>query len=89
MKLYVEGEEYTLLPGLITSGGLCDLNMIYLETHRLEFRTDAGRAVNMSISELEDVFGNMRRANPRCTVVYLHLDDKSYLHADTEIPLPP
>lgn len=88
MKMDVEGEEYALLPGLITSGALCDLSMIYLETHKLDFRTEQGRAVNLTIPAMEEVFVKMRRANPRCLVDYSHLDDETYLHADAEVPLP-
>lgn len=88
MKLDVEGEEYALLPGLITNGGLCDLAMIYLEPHREDFRSAAGKAVELNIPAMEQAFSKMRRANPRCAVKYTHLDDESYLHADTEVPLP-
>jgi hypothetical protein len=89
MKLDVEGEEYALLPGLITSGALCDLDMIYLEEHKEEFRSEAGVAVNMTIAAMEEAFMHMRKANPRCNIRYTHLDDETYLHANTEVPLPP
>lgn len=87
MKMDVEGEEYALLPGLITNGGLCDLSMIYLEPHREEFKSEAGKAVGMNIPAMEQAFAQMRKANSKCTVKYTHLDDESYLHADTEVPL--
>jgi hypothetical protein len=89
MKMDVEGEEYALLPALITSGGLCDLDFIYLEPHKKSFRTDTGKAVGMLLPAIEDSFEKLRRANPRCTVHYTHLDDETYLHADTDLPLPP
>jgi hypothetical protein len=88
MKMDVEGEEYALLPSLITNGGLCDLSMIFMELHRPEMTTPDGLLVNITAAEMEDAFAKMRKANPRCTVDYTHLDDESYLHADTEVPLP-
>jgi hypothetical protein len=89
MKIDAEGEEYALLPALITNGGLCDLSMIYIEAHKKSFRTKAGKAVGMLLPAMEKAFDNMRRANPRCTVNYTHLDDETYMHADIEIPLDP
>uniref|UniRef100_A0A383WDS8 Uncharacterized protein n=1 Tax=Tetradesmus obliquus TaxID=3088 RepID=A0A383WDS8_TETOB len=77
MKLDVEGEEYALFPGLLLSGGLCDLNVLFLEPHREEFRGEGG--VKMQISEMEEVFAKMRKANPHCTVKVTDLDDESYL----------
>jgi hypothetical protein len=88
MKLDVEGEEYALLPSMITNGALCDLSMIYMEVHPPKFKSDAGKAVNMDIPEMERVFDAMRKANPRCNLTYSHLDDETYMHADREVPLP-
>lgn len=89
MKMDVEGEEYAILPGLITSGGLCQLDMLYLEPHKKETRTERGKVVGMSIPAMEKTFFRLRKANPGCRVQYSHLDDETYLHADTEVPLPP
>ena len=89
MKIDAEGAEYALLPALITNGGLCDLNMIYLEPHGVLMRDASAVAVNMTIAAMEKAFDSMRKANPRCTVNYTHLDDESYLYADTQVPLPP
>lgn len=88
MKLDVEGEEYALLPALVTSGALCDLSMAYIELHPPTMKTPDGMLAGMNATDVEDVFAKMRRANPRCNVNYSHLDDESYLHADTEVPLP-
>lgn len=88
MKLDVEGEEYALLPSLITNGGLCDLSMIYIELHGPGMRTPDGMLTNLTTAEMEGAFAQLRAANPRCTVHYTHLDDETYLHADTELPLP-
>ena len=89
MKIDVEGEEYALLPALITSGGLCEMEMVYIELHKKSFRTEAGKAVGMLLPAIEKNFQKMRVANPRCTVNYTHVDDETYLHADVEVPLPP
>jgi hypothetical protein len=87
MKMDIEGEEYALLPSLITNGGLCDLSMIYVELHGPTFRTPEGMLVDMDAAAMEDAFAKMRKANPKCTVNYTHLDDETYLHADTQVPL--
>jgi hypothetical protein len=88
MKLDVEGEEYALLPALITNGALCDLSMAYIELHPPYMKTPDGMLTGMNATDVEDVFARIRKANPRCNVNYTHLDDESYLHADTEVPLP-
>lgn len=88
MKLDVEGEEYAILPSIITNGALCDLSMIYMEVHPPHMKSKAGKAVQVDIPEMERVFHAMRAANHRCNVTYTHLDDESYLHADTQVPLP-
>ncbi|GBF98964.1 hypothetical protein Rsub_12610 [Raphidocelis subcapitata] len=87
MKLDVEGAEYALLPALITNGGLCDLSMVYMEAHTEEFRETNGKAVNMSIAAMDEAFEHMRRANPKCTVNYTHLDDETH-RLGYKIPLP-
>ncbi|GBG00399.1 hypothetical protein Rsub_13336 [Raphidocelis subcapitata] len=87
MKLDVEGAEYALLPALITNGGLCELSMIYMEAHKEEFRDADGKAVNMSIAEMDGAFERMRRANLKCGVQYTHLDDETYI-VGYKVPLP-
>jgi hypothetical protein len=89
MKMDIEGEEYAMLPALITSGGLCDMSMLYVETHPTSYATETGKAVGMTIPAIEKSFEQMRRANPRCSVRYMHLDDETYLYADTQVPLLP
>ena len=89
MKIDAEGAEYALLPALITNGGLCDLNMIYLEPHKKNLRDSSAEAVGMTLASMEKAFDRMRKANPRCNINYTHLDDESYLYADTEVPLLP
>jgi hypothetical protein len=89
MKIDIEGEEYAMLPALITSGGLCEMDMVYIETHPRSFATETGKVVGLKIPAIEKSFEQMRRANPRCSVQYMHLDDETYLYADTQVPLPP
>jgi hypothetical protein len=85
MKLDVEGEEYALFPGLLVSGALCDLSMLFLEVHREEFRGVDG--VNMTMADMEQLFAKVRKANPHCRVNVTDLDDESYLDGKA-IPLP-
>lgn len=85
MKLDVEGAEYSLLPGLLLTGALCDLNLLFLEVHALAMQGDEG--VNMTIAEMQHTFDKMRKAHPQCLVRISHLDDESYVHGD-KIPLP-
>lgn len=88
IKLDVEGEEYALVPAMITNGALCDLTMVYMEAHWLYFRSAAGVAVNMTFEEIQTVFDKMRTANPRCGVQLLRMDDEAYYSADKAITLP-
>jgi hypothetical protein len=85
MKLDVEGEEYALFPGLVVSGAMCDLSMLFLEVHREEFRGADG--VDLTMTAMEEVFDTMRKANPHCRVNVTNLDDESYLDGKA-IPLP-
>jgi hypothetical protein len=85
MKLDVEGEEYALFPGLVVSGALCDLDMLFLEAHREEFRSADG--VNMTIPDMERLFDQMRKGNSHCKVNVTDLDDETYLDGKA-IPLP-
>jgi hypothetical protein len=88
MKLDVEGEEYTLFPALMLTGGLCQLSMLFLEAHPWwRFGNTTGAVVNMKMSDMQDVFDRLRKANPYCNVEVLPLDDESYLDGD-KVPLP-
>lgn len=88
MKLDVEGEEYALLPAMITNGALCDLAMVYIEPHGADFRVGAGAAVNMTFDDIMTAFNNMRKANPRCDVQVKIMDDETFADAYKTIPLP-
>lgn len=86
MKLDVEGAEYSLLPAMMLNGALCDLDVLFLEVHPERMRVDEG--VKLTVPHMKDLFSQMRKAQPQCTVNIMDLDDESYLHGD-KIPLPP
>jgi len=85
MKLDVEGEEYSLLPGLMLTGALCDINSMYMEAHPESMRNKDG--VNMSVVEMWNVFEKMRKANPRSVINMANMDDETYLQGHS-IPFP-
>lgn len=87
MKLDVEGEEYSLVPGLMLSGGLCDLSTVFLEVHPIVMAQDNGRAPQMTMPEVEASFAKLRNASPQCRVQLVNLDDETYLDGKA-IPLP-
>lgn len=86
MKLDVEGAEYSLLPGLLLTGTLCDMDVLCMEPHSEAFRNEDG--VNMTIPDMLSVFHKMRKAHPTCRVSLVDLDDETYFNG-TQIPLPP
>jgi hypothetical protein len=85
MKLDVEGEEYALFPGLMLSGGLCDISVLFLEVHHEAFRSADG--ANMTMQQMEEDFAKMRKANLDCRVEVQNLDDESFLDGKA-IPFP-
>jgi hypothetical protein len=88
MKQDVEGQEYALFPALLTNGGLCDLDVLFLEPHPEHFRTDDGLLVGLSLADMEKAFHELRKANPWCKVQVMYLDDETYPYANVEISLP-
>lgn len=87
MKLDVEGEEYSLVPGLMLSGGLCDLSTVFLEVHPAQHVRNNSGAPAMTMPEMQAAFAKLRAASPQCRVEISNLDDESYLDGK-EIPLP-
>ncbi|WIA44390.1 hypothetical protein OEZ86_007159 [Tetradesmus obliquus] len=85
MKLDVEGEEYALLPGLMLSGGLCELDMLFMEQHDPKMRSADG--IKMKLKDMEKLFARLRSARPGCKVNITDLDDESYVNGRL-VPLP-
>lgn len=78
MKLDVEGEEYSLVPGLMVNGGLCDVSIVFMELHPFAVRNNTG-VPNMTMADMEAAFSKLRVASPGCRVNISHLDDETYL----------
>jgi hypothetical protein len=87
--MFLASREYALLPALITNGGHCNLSMTYIEVQPPTFRTAQDLLVDLHTAAMENVFAQMRKASPKCTVKLTKLDDETYLHANTDVPAAP
>lgn len=78
MKLDVVGAEYSLLPGLLLTGALCDID-VFIISMRTDLKACCGTdGYNMTISDMLQAFHRMRQAYPSCRVKVLNLDDSTY-----------
>jgi hypothetical protein len=73
MKMDIEGSEFDLLPQLVVRGAVCDLDMIFVETHP---RLATGQQLE-TYRHASALLGNV----PGCKVQLSEMDDESY-HTD-------
>ena len=77
MKIDIEGGEYPLLPRLVATGALCDVDLVFLEQHPAEWASsNAQRDLYRHASAL----AHSGMAGTGCKVRISILDDESFLH---------
>jgi FkbM family methyltransferase len=86
MKLDIEGAEYEVFPAMAVSGGLCLMDLIFIEWHGEGARRKLPGHVDMKTSELISSFNKLKATYPNCKVEIAPLDDESYVDG-TQIPL--
>ncbi|KAG5186974.1 hypothetical protein JKP88DRAFT_288469 [Tribonema minus] len=82
MKMDIEGAEWTVMPALLASGALCQLDLVFIEYHPgadAFGETPVGTAVREMLPSIVEAY-------PRCRASILELDDESY--DGTGLPLP-
>lgn len=85
MKMDIEGAEFSVLPAMIVSGALCQIDLIYIEWHEY-LRGRMPDKFNMTRDAMLEAFEAMRRMHPRCNVAFSALDDETYVDG-TAVPL--
>ena len=94
MKLDIEGSEYVVLPDLISSGVLCQLDFVFMEFHssKMPFNEyypgldvplqNQQQAYNFEIG----LVGIVKSFSRTCKVRLKIMDDESYLHDGVALP---
>lgn len=67
------------------AGGLCELDMLFMEHHDPKMRSADG--IKMKLKDMEKLFERLRSARPGCKVNITDLDDESYVNGRL-VPLP-
>ena len=94
VKLDIEGSEYVVLPDLISSGALCELDFVFGEFHSPNAPYDApGMKVNLNTPQNLITFGEamelvIRGFSRTCKVQFQQRDDEAYLHDGIPLPTP-
>jgi len=94
VKLDIEGSEYVVLPDLISSGALCELDYVFGEFHPYSTPNafpDSG--VDLSTRQKTNTFKNailsvISGLHRTCKVRYEDRDDETYLHNGIPLPTP-
>ncbi|CAL6339249.1 unnamed protein product [Bathycoccus prasinos] len=85
MKVDVEGYEYELLPSLLLSGALCDVDFIFIEWHDQHLKNSKGAQRYSEIRKaVEVIIQNEKRL--KCKTVLKELDDETYVKDGVPIP---
>lgn len=78
MKMDVEGYEYELLPSLLISGALCNVDCIFIEWHNNHMKNSQDAQRYREIRKaVEVIIKNEKRV--KCKTVLRELDDESYV----------
>ena len=94
LKPDIEGSEYVVLPDLLFSGALCELDFVFGEFHSPNARLEApGMNVNLNTQQNLITFEKamelvIRGFSRTCKVRFQQIDDKAYLHDDIPLPTP-
>ena len=91
LKMDIEGSEYVVLPDLIFSGTLCDIDFIFGEFHPsfapLNF---GGQKISLETEEeathYRDLLTEILSVPTNCKTRFQHIDDESYLHDGVPLP---
>lgn len=86
VKVDIEGSEYAIVPGMILSGALCDVDLAFLEWHGND--TKPANSTRMASEQLINVFNELKSFAPHCRTQLSMVDDESYVDG-VSIPLPP
>jgi hypothetical protein len=77
MKIDIEGGEYQLLPRLVATGALCDVDLLFLEQHSADW---AASNAQRDLYHHASALAHSGMAGTGCKVKMSLLDDESYLH---------
>ena len=93
MKMDIEGSEYVVLPDLIYSGVLCDLDFVFGEFHpNFALMDFPGHRIELKTKEeamhYKDVLTDFIPTSRNCKARFKYLDDESYLHDGIPLPSP-
>ena len=82
MKVDIEGGEFELLPHLLASGVLCEVDYVYVEFHLtwVADGTAKAKAFTGNLTALKEARG------ASCPIEFTHLDDEAF--GSDDIPLP-
>jgi FkbM family methyltransferase len=74
VKLDIEGAEHSVLPRLIMSGALCNIDEIFIEVHNSMFTEQQKQVVDMAMSLYPEF-----TSTAGCKVKFSLLDDETYI----------
>jgi len=96
MKMDIEGSEYVVLPDMITSGAMCELDFVFGELHpkfapiTFPETEDGAKTVRLRDRDEATEYGKSLLSvinNARnCKTTFKILDDETYLHDGMPLP---
>lgn len=88
MKVDAEGAEYAVVPALLTSGMLCDVDGVFVEWHKRARGTPKEGTFAGDEKRFKQLLAQMVPLPSRCHMNLMDLDDESYGDEIVNMPLP-